>query len=90
MLRLSGADGVMIGRGAYGRPWLPGALAAFAATGQVPLPPSGDALADLVRGHYEAMLVPLRHRGRAPRRAQASRLVPRAARERRCRFGRRS
>ena len=56
MLRLSGADGVMIGRGAYGRPWFPGALAVFAATGQVALPPSGDALVDLVRGHYEGML----------------------------------
>ena len=26
-LRLSGASGIMIGRGAYGAPWLPGALA---------------------------------------------------------------
>jgi nifR3 family TIM-barrel protein len=56
MLRRSGADGVMIGRGAYGRPWFPGALAVFAGTGAVPQPPSGDALVDLVRGHYEEML----------------------------------
>jgi len=56
MLRLSGADGLMIGRGAYGRPWFPGGLAAFAANGAIPEPPSGDALVDLVRGHYEAML----------------------------------
>jgi tRNA-dihydrouridine synthase B len=27
MMRLSGADGVMIGRGAYGRPWWPGHIA---------------------------------------------------------------
>ena len=29
MLALSGADAVMIGRGAYGRPWQPGAIALF-------------------------------------------------------------
>jgi tRNA-dihydrouridine synthase B len=57
MLRLSGADGVMVGRGACGRPWFPGTLAAFAATGRAPSPPTGEALAELVRGHYEAMLV---------------------------------
>ncbi len=27
MLARSGADGIMIGRGAYGRPWLPGVIA---------------------------------------------------------------
>ncbi len=53
MLRLSGADGVMIGRGAYGRPWMPGHVAHFAATGEtLPAPPLGD----LVARHYEALL----------------------------------
>jgi nifR3 family TIM-barrel protein len=55
MLALSGADGVMIGRGAYGRPWWPGAVAALAA-GPAPSEPVGRALAALVAGHLEAML----------------------------------
>ncbi|MDA8747515.1 tRNA dihydrouridine synthase DusB [Litoreibacter sp.] len=55
-LDLSGADGVMIGRGAQGAPW---ALAQIAASlsGEVgPTPPHGQALVELVSGHYEAML----------------------------------
>jgi tRNA-dihydrouridine synthase B len=56
MLALSGADGVMVGRGAYGRPWLPGYLAAYAATGTMPAAPSGSELLDLVLGHYTALL----------------------------------
>ena len=56
MLELSGADGVMVGRGACGRPWLPGHIAAFAASGTLPAAPSGAALGDLVIAHYEAML----------------------------------
>src|SRR4051794_23358189 len=32
-LRISGADAVMIGRGAQGRPWLPGQVARYLATG---------------------------------------------------------
>ena len=74
MLGLSGADGVMIGRGACGRPWFPGALAALAADRPHARPaPAGDALADLVRRHYDALLDPLRHRRSASaRRASIS------------------
>jgi nifR3 family TIM-barrel protein len=56
MLARSGADGVMVGRAACGRPWLAGALARFAATGEAPEAPSGRDLADLVAAHYEAMI----------------------------------
>ena len=56
MLRLSGADGVMIGRAACGRPWLPGQFATFAATGTVPEAPAGDARRAIVLAHYEAII----------------------------------
>ena len=36
----SGADGVMVGRGACGRPWFPGAVARFLETGQRPAAPT--------------------------------------------------
>jgi tRNA-dihydrouridine synthase B len=52
----SGADGVMIGRGARGRPWLLGRVAAELAGRRPPPPPTGAALAELMLGHYEAML----------------------------------
>ena len=56
VLALSGADGVMIGRAAYGKPWLPGHLATFAATGVVPAAPVGAALHALIVAHYEGLL----------------------------------
>jgi nifR3 family TIM-barrel protein len=56
MVALSGADGVMIGRGAYGRPWQPGFIAAFAATGVMPRTPAGLELQAIVAEHYEAMI----------------------------------
>ncbi|HWJ71823.1 MAG TPA: tRNA dihydrouridine synthase DusB [Kaistia sp.] len=56
-LRLSGADGIMIGRGAYGRPWLPGAIAAYCCDGVMPAAPAGDALVDLLVAQYEEMLM---------------------------------
>jgi nifR3 family TIM-barrel protein len=55
-LEQSRADGVMIGRGARGRPWLVGQVAA-ALAGRRPAPgPRGAALVDFVCAHYEAML----------------------------------
>jgi tRNA-dihydrouridine synthase B len=52
MLAASGADAVMIGRGACGRPWLPGLMAG--AIGEAELARIG--FADLVVEHYESML----------------------------------
>jgi tRNA-dihydrouridine synthase B len=57
LLDISGADGVMIGRGTYGRPWLPNQIQRFLAAGErVPDPPLGRQLAILL-GHFEDMLV---------------------------------
>ncbi|HEX8364766.1 MAG TPA: tRNA dihydrouridine synthase DusB [Allosphingosinicella sp.] len=59
-LAQSGADGVMIGRGAYGRPWLLGQVMHWLKTG-VRLPDPGlDEQFALIREQYEAML---RHYG---------------------------
>ncbi|WP_151717461.1 tRNA dihydrouridine synthase DusB [Gemmobacter serpentinus] len=55
-LRLSGADGVMIGRGAQGRPWLLAQVAAALYGRPAPVVPQRDALADMIVAHYEAML----------------------------------
>ncbi len=56
MLAASGADGVMIGRAACGRPWLPGHVGRFLETGdRLPEPSIGDQLA-ILEEHYEAML----------------------------------
>jgi len=55
-LEQSGADGVMIGRGAYGRPWLLGQVMHWLRTGgQLPSPTMDEQLATIIE-HYEAML----------------------------------
>lgn len=55
-LAQSGADGVMIGRGCYGRPWFPRQVAAYLATGEAPVEPTlAEQLAVLLE-HYHAML----------------------------------
>ena len=52
----SGADGVMIGRGAYGRPWLLGQVMHWLRDGtHAPDPSLGQQL-DLIIEHYDAML----------------------------------
>ena len=55
-LALSGADGVMVGRGAQGRPWELARIAHALYGAPAPEVPQGAALADLVCDHYEAML----------------------------------
>ncbi|TVR99188.1 MAG: tRNA dihydrouridine synthase DusB [Rhodospirillales bacterium] len=56
ILRISGADGVMIGRGAYGRPWLLRQVCEFLATGEIaPEPSLAEKMATLLE-HYQAML----------------------------------
>jgi tRNA-dihydrouridine synthase B len=53
----SGADGVMIGRGAYGRPWFLRQVMHYLKTGAaLPDPALGDQLATLL-GHYDDMLL---------------------------------
>jgi tRNA-dihydrouridine synthase B len=51
----SGADGVMIGRGAYGRPWFPAQVAAFLRGQRLDDPALGDQKAILLE-HYHAIL----------------------------------
>lgn len=60
-LRRSGADGVMIGRGAYGRPWLPARIAVGLAGGEPGLEPSLAERRAILLDHYDAMLA---HYGR--------------------------
>jgi tRNA-dihydrouridine synthase B len=55
-LVLSGADGVMVGRGAQGRPWVLAQIAAALFGQPAPEIPEGAALADMVIGHYQDML----------------------------------
>ena len=52
----SGADGVMIGRGCYGRPWLPAQVARFLSTGERTPDPSLLEQRDILLRHYAAML----------------------------------
>lgn len=55
-LTQSGADGVMVGRGAQGKPWLLAQIADDLYGTGAPNIPVGDEFADMVAGHYEAML----------------------------------
>lgn len=52
----SGADGVMIGRGAQGRPWQLAQIASDLFDAPAPTIPQGSALLDMISGHYAAML----------------------------------
>ncbi len=60
-LNQSGADGVMIGRGAYGKPWLLGQVMRYLTTGERQDDPSIDEQYAVIVEHYEMMLT---HYGR--------------------------
>lgn len=55
-LAKSRADGVMIGRGAYGRPWFPARIAHYLRTGEKLPDPSLTQQRDILLEHYDAML----------------------------------
>jgi nifR3 family TIM-barrel protein len=55
-LALSGADAVMVGRGAEGRPWFPGALARFLASGRRERAPNLARQGELIAALYQDML----------------------------------
>ena len=55
-LRRSGADGVMIGRGCYGRPWFPAQVAHFLRTGQRLPEPSLSQQKQIMMAHYRGVL----------------------------------
>jgi tRNA-dihydrouridine synthase B len=54
-LAQSGADGVMIGRGSYGRPWFLRQVAGFLASGTRLASPELAAQKEIMLGHYEAI-----------------------------------
>jgi tRNA-dihydrouridine synthase B len=55
-LEQSGADGLMIGRGAYGRPWLPGQVMHWLRTGETLADPGLDEQFHVIARQYEEML----------------------------------
>lgn len=55
MIKRTGAAGVMVGRGAHGRPWLLGQIRAALAGHPIPPTPSGTALGYLIQSHIAAL-----------------------------------
>ena len=57
----SGANGVMIGRGSYGRPWFPAQVCHYLKTGEISAPPTIAHQCEIVLEHYDDILT---HYGR--------------------------
>jgi tRNA-dihydrouridine synthase B len=55
VLELTGADGIMIGRAAQGRPWLFRTIARYLETGEVLPPPAPPEIGALLAEHLEAL-----------------------------------
>ena len=54
-LKETGCDGVMIGRGLWGRPWLSGYAESYLKTGVLKNPPSSDELLSIILVHFELL-----------------------------------
>ena len=52
----TGCDGIMIGRGARGNPWIFGEIEAYLKTGEMPDRPSGKEVCDMILRHMELAL----------------------------------
>ena len=63
MLRLSACDAVMIGRGAYGKPWIVGQAVRYLRGQPMPDGPTGRALIEHILEHYDMILA---HYGMVP------------------------
>jgi len=57
LMAISGADGVMIGRAAQGRPWLPGLIARGLKTGTTPAEPDISTRGAVALEHFDALRV---------------------------------
>jgi tRNA-dihydrouridine synthase B len=55
-LALSGADGVMVGRGAYGKPWIVKQIIDYFKTGKESEDPSRVEIGELVLEHYDSII----------------------------------
>jgi tRNA-dihydrouridine synthase B len=55
VLAYTGADGIMVGRAAWGRPWLFAEIAEYLATGRRRPAPTAAQVADIVLGHIERL-----------------------------------
>lgn len=55
-MEVSGADGVMIGRGSCGKPWVLQQTIDYLRGGKITPPPSNDDRLQIVREHYDAIL----------------------------------
>ena len=55
-MEMSGADGVMIGRGCCGKPWLLKQTMDYLSTGTASAPPASKEIFELITAHYDAML----------------------------------
>ena len=55
VLAATGADAIMIGRAAQGRPWIFGEIAHFFANGELLPPPTPEQVRDILLGHLDAL-----------------------------------